>query len=229
MAHCFKRNVLQKKIELITFVIIISSSNVFGQLFESVEKEAERILISLSDGDSLNPPGINELRNLLSSKIDDELTKSYADINQRSIDSLAKHFNEFESELVSIPTDSAFVLFNDWYLHFQNVFYEYSKQNFFSSPKTKILFFSTSMSCYCTLKMSREQTVELLKYFAENGNNYDYWIVDSYWYNDLQIKYETLFAPSVIVFNGNNGVLYKIEYEKKMLTQLKDYFNNNSK
>ncbi len=77
--------------------------------------------------------------------------------------------------------------------------------------------------------MSREQTVELLKFISENPEEYDYWIVDSYWYNDLQIKYETLFAPSVIVFNGSNEVLYKIEYEEKMLAQLTDYFNNNSK
>ncbi|MCK7527956.1 MAG: hypothetical protein MZV64_65345 [Ignavibacteriales bacterium] len=47
-------------------------------------------------------------------------------------------------------------------------------------------------------------------------------------HNELQIEYETLFAPSVIVFDGNNQVLYKIEYEEKMLAQLTDYFNNNS-
>ena len=43
---------------------------------------------------------------------------------------------------------------------------------------------------------------------------------------NLQIEYETLFAPSVIVFNGNNQVLYKIEYEEKMLSLLSDYFTN---
>jgi hypothetical protein len=74
--------------------------------------------------------------------------------------------------------------------------------------------------------MSREQTVELLKFVSENSDNYDYWIIDSYWYNDLQIKYETLFAASVIVFNGNNHVLHKIEYEEKMLTLLSDYLIN---
>ncbi len=74
--------------------------------------------------------------------------------------------------------------------------------------------------------MSREQTVELLKFISENKDEYDYWIIDSYWYNELQIEYETLFAPSVIVFDGNNEVLYKIEYEEKMLSLLSDYFIN---
>ena len=73
--------------------------------------------------------------------------------------------------------------------------------------------------------MSREQTVELLKFISENPEEYDYWIIDSYWYNDLQIEYETLFAPSVIVFNGNNEVLYIIEYEEKMLSLLRIFIN----
>jgi hypothetical protein len=73
--------------------------------------------------------------------------------------------------------------------------------------------------------MSRIQTVELLKFLTENSDDYEYWIIDTYWFNELQIEYETLFAPSVIVFNGNNEGLYKIEYEEKMIAQLTDYLN----
>ena len=214
------------KITFQIVILILSVSIVQAQYFESVEKESERILVSLSDGDSLIPLHLNELKNLLSSEIGIEGYESFPDINQKNIDSLKNHLNEFESEMKNISTDSAFVLFNDWYLHFQNIFYEYSKEKFFSSPKQKILFFSTSLSCYCTLKMSRIQTVELLKYVDENSDKYDYWIIDSFWYYELQIEHLTLFAPSVIVFKGNNEVLYKIEYEEKMLAQLTDYFNN---
>jgi hypothetical protein len=194
-----------------------------AQYFESVEKEAERILISLSDGDSFNNSELNEINDLLSSKIGVAVSESFPLIDQISIDRLKSNLSEFESELKSISVDSAFVLFNDWYLQFQNMFYEYSKAKFYSSQKQKILFFSTSMSCYCTLKMSREQTVELLEFVSENNEQFDYWIIDSYWYNEMQIEYETLFAPSVIVFDGNNQVLFKIEYEEKMIAQLTDY------
>lgn len=197
-----------------------------AQYFESVENEAERILISLSDGDSLSSSKLSKLKNLLASLNEINFSETNLHISQQSIDSLTNHLMKFESELKNISTDSAFVLFNDWYLHFQNIFYDYSKQKFFSSPKQKILFFSTSMSCYCTLKMSRIQTAELLKYLSANANEYEYWILDSYWYNDLQIKYETLFAPSVIVFDGKNQVLYKIEYEEKMLVRLENFLNN---
>jgi len=216
------------KITSALIILLINSGIANAQFFESVEKETERILISLSGGDSLKSSELTELKNLLTTYIEKNSSESNLDVNQRSIDSLTNHLTEFESESQNISTDSAFVLFNDWYLHLQNIFYEYSKEKFFSSPKQKILFFSTSMSCYCTLKMTREQTVELLKYVAGNNDKYDYWIIDSYWYNELQIEYETLFAPAVIVFNGSNEVLYKIEYEEKMIAQLTDYFNNNS-
>jgi len=217
------------KITSALIILLINSGIANAQFFESVEKEAERILISLSGGDSLKSSELTELKNLLTTYVEKNSSESNLDVSQRSIDSLTNHLTEFESESQNISTDSAFVLFNDWYLHLQNIFYEYSKEKFFSSPKQKILFFSTSMSCYCTLKMTREQTVELLKYVAGNNDKYDYWIIDSYWYNELQIEYETLFAPAVIVFNGSNEVLYKIEYEEKMIAQLTDYFNNNSK
>ena len=217
------------KITSALIILLINSGIANAQFFESVEKETERILISLSGGDSLKSSELTELKNLLTTYVEKNSSESNLDVSQRSIDSLTNHLTEFESESQNISTDSAFVLFNDWYLHFQNIFYEYSEEKFFSSPKQKILFFSTSMSCYCTLKMTREQTVELLKYVAGNNDKYDYWIIDSYWYNELQIEYETLFAPAVIVFNGSNEVLYKIEYEEKMIAQLTDYFNNNSK
>jgi hypothetical protein len=211
------------KITLQIIALIFCARFSQAQYFESIEKEAERILISLSDGDSLIHSDLAEIKNLLSTKIGIGVSGSLPDINQKSIDSLRNHLVEFESESKNISVDSAFVLFNDWYLHFQNIFYEYSKNKFFSSSKTKLLFFSTSMSCYCTLKISRNQTVDLLKFISDNDDKYDYWIVDSYWYNDLQIKYETLFAPSVIVFNNNNEVLYKIEYDEKMIVQLTDF------
>ena len=211
------------KITSALIILLLNSGIANTRYFESVEKEAERILILLSDSISINSTELNDLKNLLFSDIDKDFSDLTSVSSQQSIDSLVNHLSEFESELKNISTDSAFVLFNDWFLHFQNIFYEYSNKKFFSSPKTKILLFSTSMSCYCTLKMSRNQTVELLKFIAENGNNYDYWIIDSYWHNELQIDYETLFAPSVLVFDGNNQVMHKIEYDEKMLSILNDF------
>ncbi len=129
------------KITFPVILLIFTTGISRAQYFESVEKEAERILISLSDGDSLNSSELTGLKNLLDSKIDDEVSKAFPNVNSRSIDSLKNHLNEFESEAKNISTDSAFVLFNDWYLHFQNIFYEYSKAKIFLIRQNKNSFF----------------------------------------------------------------------------------------
>ena len=83
------------------------------------------------------------------------------------------------------------------------------------------------MSCQCTLEMCRKQTIEILNLAKEK--NLDYWIVDSYEHNDLQIKYETLFAPSVIVFDERNKVLLKIEYDENLLPKLSEFIKTKLK
>lgn len=202
------------KIKYVFFLLILSSGLTFAQLYESLEKEAVDVLFSLAAGTSVSKDEIANLKEIL-----------HSDPSVNS-DSLINHLAEFELELNNISTDSALVLFNQWYLHLSNTFYDYSKEKFFSSQKTKIILFSTSMSCYCTLEMCKEQTIQILKFIRSNNNRFDYWIIDSFEHNELQIEYLTLFAPSVIVFNENNKVLYKIEYEEKMIAQLTDYFNN---
>jgi len=210
-------------------LLILSTGIANAQYFDSVEKESEKILVSLSDGDSVNPTGLTDLKNLLSSDFENDVSESITPINQQSIDSLRNHLTEFESELKNISTDSAFVLFNKWYLHLQNIFYEFSREKFFSSEKTKILFFSTSMSCHCTLEMCKKQLVEILKLKRETGDSYSFLVVDSYWNNDLQLKYETYFAPSVLVFNQSIELILKIEYEEEMIAKLITFLSGNDK
>jgi len=203
------------KINFVVLFIILSSGFLNAQLYESLEKEAVDVLLSLAAGTSVAKDDIANLKEIL-----------HSDPSVIS-DSLINHLIIFKSELTNVSTDSALVLFNQWYLHLSNTFYEYNKAKFFSSTKKKIILFSTSMSCYCTLEMARNQTIDIIKFVKENYDEYDCWIVDSFEHNELQIEYMTLFAPSVIVFDGNNEVLYKIEYEEKMIAQLTDYFNNN--
>ena len=69
------------KITFPVILLIFITGIARAQYFESVEKEAERILISLSDGDSLNSSELTGLKNLLSSEIDIEVSKSFPDVN----------------------------------------------------------------------------------------------------------------------------------------------------
>lgn len=205
-----------EKIKYFFFLLVLSSGLTCAQLYESLENEAVDVLLSLAAGTSVSKDEIANLK---------EILHSDSSVNS---DSLINHLTEFESELESISSDSSLILFNQWYLRLSNTFYEYNKEKFFSSPNKKIILFSTSISCYCTLNMCKVQTIQILNFIRSNNNSFDYWIIDSFEHNELQIEYLTLFAPSVIVFNENNEVLYKIEYEEQMIAQLTDYFNNNT-
>ena len=211
------------KFYLIVSVVIIVSVNIYSQVYESIENAAAKYFINLSNKSSQTDNDLIKLKDLLFQIYDTvELESKYqTSINQ--FDSLKNHFNRYESTIKNISKDSALVLFNQWYLHFSNLFYYYVDEKFFSSNKTKLLFFSTSMSCYCTLEMCKKQTIEILNLAKEK--NLDYWIIDSYEHNELQIKYETLFAPSLIIFDGKNKAMYKIEYQENMIEKLTDYLN----
>lgn len=150
-------------------------------------------------------------------------------VTQQELESLKQQLEEIESVSKDLTPDSALVLFHQWYLYFHRIFYDYSRTKFFSARNTKILFFSTSLSCRCTLEMCKNQFIDLLRFVNENNNHYDYWIVNTYEHPELAAKYHALFVPSVLIFNPTNEVLYKIEYDENMLAYLKDFFNNNFK
>lgn len=208
-------------LRLFVLVVIVVSINSYSQVYESIEKAASQYFIHLSDKNSDTYSDLIELKNLLVQSYDKTEFESKYQISSNDFDSLKNHFNDYKSKLKNITKDSALVLFNQWYLHFSNLFYNYADEKFFSSNKTKILFFSASISCQCTLEMCKNQTIEILNLAKEK--NLDYWIIDSYEHNELQIKYETLFAPAVVVFNGRNEVILKIEYDNGLLPKLNEF------
>lgn len=214
-----------KKIILIMMLFV--ATNGFAQLYESIEAEATDILLKLSNHQALNKKDFDKLYSFLNAALSsDDLEVKYQ-TSYREVDSLKNHLQLFLSEFDNISIDSALYLFNQWYLHLSNTFYNYADEKFFSSEKDKILFFSASVSCYCTLEMCKNQTIEILNFAREK--NLDYWVVDSYEHNELQIRYETLFAPSVILFDSMNNMIYKIEYDEQMIEKVNHFYNEQSK
>ena len=212
------------KFYLVVLVVIAVSVNVSAQVYESIENTAVQYFINLSNKSSDADNDLIELEDLLFQSYDKAELESKFQTSINQFDSLINHFTKYESSIKNISSDSASVLFNQWYLHFSNTFYNYVDEKFFSTNKTKILFFSASMSCHCTLEMCKKQTIEILN--LANEKSLDYWIVDSFEHNELQIKYETYFAPSLVLFDANNNVLHKIEYDEEMLIKLSQFLSN---
>ena len=215
------------KFHLVVLIVIIISVTASSQVFESIENAAAKYFINLSNKNSKADSDFVELKEILFKNYDKAELESKYEVSTNDFDSLKNHFKEYESSIKNISKDSALVLFNQWYLYFSNPFYNYADEKFFSANKIKILFFSASMSCHCTLEMCKKQTIEILNLAKEK--NLDYWIIDSYEHNELQIKYETLFAPSVITFDAKNNVLHKIENDENLLPKLSEFINTKLK
>jgi cell division protein FtsL len=209
--------------KIILNLVIIAGSTSYAQYFEKLKESADKYFILLSENNSADRVELDNLGKILFSPIDEETLSPKYQTSINDLDSLRNHFKEYESVLKDISQDSALALFNQWYLHLSNTFYNYAEEKFFSSDKIKLLLFSALVSCACTLEMCRKQTIDLIKFARQNG--YDFWIVDSYENNQLQIEYETLFSPSLIVFDSNNKVIYKIEYDENMIIKLAEYLN----
>jgi hypothetical protein len=220
---------MQLKYCLVLLLTFFYSLLLFPQQFDEIKNKAESIILSLSVDKKFPEKDFSDLKNLLCEKVDSTILETKYHSTTGSFDSLKQHLNEFEIEKVNITADSTLTLFVDWYLHLQRTFYSYSKQIFFNSQKTKFLFFSTSMSCHCTLEMCKKQLVEILKLKSETGDSYSFLVVDSYWDNELQLKFETFFAPSVLVFNQSNELILKIEYEDKMIEQIESFLSGREK
>jgi hypothetical protein len=205
--------------------IFIGAPILYAQLAQQIEKEAKDLLLGFSSPDTVQIDFEN-LNSIINSKIDSENFEKDYFTSLPIYDSLKSQLFGMEIIINNVPRDSGLVIFNQWYLQFCNTFYKYLKQQFFSSEQIKILFYSASVSCHCTLEMCKNQLIDILKFVKENNNEYYFWTVDSYENGDLQIKYETYFSPSVIVFDSNNTVLQKIEYDENMISKLDNYLTS---
>jgi len=220
---------MKLKYWLVLFSGLFYQALLFSQQLNEIENKAENIILSLSVDKVFPEDDFSDLKKLFSEKIDNTILEAKYHSTTDSFDSLKQHLNKFEIEKANITADSTLTLFVDWYLHLKRTFYNFNKQNFFNSSKTKILFISTSMSCHCTLEMCKKQLIEILKLKNETSDSYSFLVVDSYWNNDLQIKYETYFSPAVLVFNQSNKLILNIEYEEGMIKQLTSFLAGREK
>lgn len=134
--------------KLFLILLLFVSSNGFAQLYESIEAEATDIFLHLSNHRALNKKDFDKLNSFLNAGLGNDDLETKYQTSLQEVDSLKNHLQLFLSEFDKISTDSALYLFNQWYLHLSNTFYNYADEKFFSSEKDKILFFSASVSCY---------------------------------------------------------------------------------
>ena len=102
--------------KLVVFVLIAVSINIYSQIYESIETTAAKYFISLSNKDSKEDDDLFKLNEILFKNYEKDELESKYQISINDFGSLKNYFNEYESRLRNISSDSALFLFNQWYL-----------------------------------------------------------------------------------------------------------------
>lgn len=101
---------------------------------------------------------------------------------------------------------------------FNSLSYKHFYEKAVNSSKQKILVFSTSMSCECTLEMCYQQEAEVQKFCKEN--NYDYAVIDTWEDYEIQQKHKVGFVPTIIFLDSNNTEIKRFIREESLYPQL---------
>ncbi len=143
-------------------------------------------------------------------------------------DQLLNSFKAFEKFYRNRPKiDTLKKVFRTVNIEFNSLFGNYFLDELKNSSKKKIIVFSTSMSCECTLEMCYKQEAEIQKLQKENPVLYDYAVVDCFTNFDLQSKYEVGFIPVVLVLDEKNREIKRFVREENLLPQLKNLLTKN--
>lgn len=208
---------------LLIFTSLLKTEPSTDLIRETREKFAE-INISFWGNKTPDKSLVNELEKLLSELKSDKILLNSINADKKhknKIEKLIKSFKTFEKLFRSQPeVDTLKKVFRDVNNGFNSHFGNYLLDELQNSPKKKIILFSTSVSCECTLEMCYKQEAEIQKLLKENPNMFDYAVVDCFTNFDLQSKYEIGFIPTVIVLSSKNKEVKRIVREEHEIEKI---------
>ncbi|MCX6173946.1 MAG: hypothetical protein NTZ27_04230 [Ignavibacteriales bacterium] len=139
---------------------------------------------------------------------------------------LIESFNAFENFFKNNPEvdtlKKAFRVVNN---EFNSLLGNYFLDELKKTSNKKIIVFSTSMSCECTLEMCYKQESEIQKLLKDNPGLFDYAVVDCFTNFDLQTKYEVGFIPVVLVMDEKGMEIKRFVRSENLFTELNSLLN----
>jgi len=214
-------------INILTTILIFTSlikTEPSADLIKETREKFAQINISFLENNTPDKSLVNELEKLLSELKSDKilLNSINADKEHKNkIEQLIKSFKTFEEFFRSIPeVDTLKKVFRFVNNEFSSQFGNYLLDELKKSSKKKIILFSTSMSCECTLEMCYKQEAEIQKLLKENPDMFDYAVVDYFTNFDLQSKYEIGFIPTVVVLDSKNKEVKRIVREELEINKI---------
>ena len=208
-------------IKLLTTILIFTSSiktSPSADLIKETREKFAQINISFLENNTPDKSLVNELEKLLTELKNDKILLNSINADkehQNKIEQLIKSFKTFEEFFRSIPeVDTLKKVFRFVNNEFNSQFGNYLLDELKKSSRKKIILFSTSMSCECTLEMCCKQEAEIQKLLKENPDLFDYAVVDCFTNFDLQSKYEVEFIPTVFVLDEKDKEIKRFVREE---------------
>lgn len=216
-------------IRLLTTVLILTSlikAETSTDLIKETRGKIAGINLSFLENKYPETNSISELGKLLYTlNKEKELPKiipTDKDRILRLIDSYKAFEKFFNGRPVIDTLKKAFRVVNNEYNALFGNYFLYELKN---STKEKIIIFSTSLSCECTLEMCYKQECEIQKLKKEIPGLFDYAVVDLYSNYDLQNKYEVGFIPAVIVANKKGKEIKRFVRRENLYNELSSTLN----
>lgn len=202
----------------ITLFLFVFTFSLFAQeKIEQLRNDISEINISFLHS---KLPGENKftgLENLLNSFYADEKSKFETSEIITEFDIFLDSLDQAEN------VDSLKKAFRAVNNKFNALSYNYFYEKAVNSSKQKILVFSTSMSCECTLEMCYQQESEVQKFCREN--DYDYAVIDSWEDFEIQQKHNIGFVPTIIFLDANNTEIKRFSRVENLYPQLSSLVN----
>jgi len=89
-----------------------------------------------------------------------------------------------------------------------------------TAEKPKIILFSTSVSCECTLKAAAENEVAVQKFYQDYPHIADYVIIDAFYETALRDTYQIHFLPVAVVLDRDGTEMERYVVEDFLYPEL---------
>jgi hypothetical protein len=210
-------------LRLLSIIFILTSSiktEPSTDLIKATREKIAQINIAFLKNDYPETTSINEFGKLLNTLKQEKIlsktisaNKDYENEKERLIDSYRTFKVFFQSKPKIDTLKKIFRVVNN---EFNSLFGNYFLDDLKRSSKKRIILFSTSVSCECTLEMCYKQEAEIQKLQKENPDLFDYAVVDTWVNSELQQKHDVGFIPTILILDSKNKEVKRFEREENV-------------
>jgi len=220
---------------VVLLLLLIAPHSSFSTLteerLETVRVQIVALSQTLQNGRKPDQHAVSTLSKSLSvilkTSVDEFPQKAKADgkISRRlnGLDSLMERFEKLYSTPLGVDTLRSAI--KDLRQSFMNAFAEHFYATGMISKTKKVILFSTSVSCECTLKMCEEQELALYSLQSSNHSRLTVIVVDAFHHYNLQKKHGVAFLPTVIVLDEVNKELTRMERGEQITEKIRSVIN----